>query len=487
MKVELWPIDKPVPYPKNARKISDQAIDKVASSIRAFGFRQPIVVDTEGVIVVGHARLLGAKTLGLQLVPVHCADNLTPAEIRGYRLADNRTNQETEWNTDRLCEELKDLMVQDFDLALTGFDPDEIAAYTIETTEGLTDEDETPAVPEIAITEAGDLWMLGNHRLLCGDSASIGAVERLMDGQKADLAVTDPPYNVDYEGKTKDKLRIKNDKMSDQGFVQFLRHVYAGLAVAVKDGAAVYVFHADTFGHHFRQQFINAGFHLSGVCIWKKQTIVMGRSDFHWKHEPVLYGWKNGASHAWYGDRKQSTVWEFDGPTRSDLHPTMKPVALIEYPLSLSSKSGDMVIDLFGGSGSTLIGCEKTGRSARLMELDPKYCDVIVRRWQNFTGKADQSVAKLYRLADKKRIVTLSCTATFSEFGRRYCRITRSRIEWRRNQANRQIIPRLQAPVPETETARRDSCRCDRRRRQPAAGQVLPRSRTPSRRSHRAH
>jgi P27 family predicted phage terminase small subunit len=380
MKVEMWPVDKPVPYAKNARKIGDRAVDKIASSIQAFGFRQPLVVDKNGVIVVGHARLMGAKKLGLKLVPVHRAESLTPAQIRSYRLADNRTNQETEWDTERLCEELKDLMVQDFDLALTGFDPDEITAYTVETTDGLTDEDETPAVPEIAITEAGDLWMLSHHRLLCGDSTSTDAVERLMDGQKADLAVTDPPYNVDYEGKTKDKLRIQNDKMSDERFVAFLRDVYTGLALTVKDGAAVYVFHADTFGHYFRQEFIDAGFHLSGVCIWKKQTIVMGRSDFHWKHEPVLYGWKNGASHAWYGDRKQSTVWEFDRPTRSDLHPTMKPVALIEYPLNLSSKSGDMVLDLFGGSGSTLIGCEKTGRSARLMELDPKYCDVIVRR-----------------------------------------------------------------------------------------------------------
>jgi DNA modification methylase len=277
--------------------------------------------------------------------------------------------------------------VEDFDLALTGFDPDEIAAYTVETTEGLTDEDETPAVQEFAVTEPGDLWTLGNHRLLCGDSTSLDAVDRLMDSAVADLAVTDPPYNVDYVGKTKEKLKITNDKMSDEAFCQFLVAVYSALATSVKSGASVYVFHADTLGHHFRQQFVNAGFHLSGVCIWKKQTIVMGRSDFHWKHEPVLYGWKDGASHAWYGDRKQSTVWEFDRPTRSDLHPTMKPVALIEYPLSLSSKSGDIVLDLFGGSGSTLIGCEKTGRYARLMELDPKYCDVIVKRWQDFTGK----------------------------------------------------------------------------------------------------
>src|SRR5881275_2096270 len=208
MKIEIWPVDKPVPYAKNARKISDQAVEKVASSIQAFGFRQPLVVDKKGVIVVGHARLMGAEKLGLKRVPVHRADNLTPAQIRAYRLADNRTNQETEWDTERLCAELKDLIVQEFDLALTGFDPDELAAYTVETTEGLTDEDEAPGLQEYAITEPGDLWIMGRHRLLCGDSTSVSAVERLMNGEKADMVFTDPPYNVDYEGYTEERLTI---------------------------------------------------------------------------------------------------------------------------------------------------------------------------------------------------------------------------------------------------------------------------------------
>jgi DNA modification methylase len=236
-------------------------------------------------------------------------------------LLDNRSHEEASWDLELLAAELGELQATDIDLSLTGFDQDEISGFLAKfdaTTEGLTDEDACPETPATPVTLPGDVWILGRHRLMCADSTSIDSVSRLMAGEKADLCVTDPPYGVDYVGKTKDKLKILNDSMSDDAFAQFLADAYATLATAVKDGAAVYVFHADTFGHHFRQQFINAGFHLSGVCIWKKQTIVMGRSDFHWKHEPVLYGWKEGHSHGWYGDRKQSTVWEFDRPSRSE-------------------------------------------------------------------------------------------------------------------------------------------------------------------------
>jgi DNA modification methylase len=303
---------------------------------------------------------------------------------------DNRSHEEAEWDFDLLGPELLELQDMAVDLSLTGFDEDEITGFlaTLDaTTEGLTDDDDCPEPPANPVTVLGDVWLLGRHRLMCGDSTNLDMVARLMAGEKADLCITDPPYGVSYVGKTKDKLKILNDSMSDVAFAQFLADAYVSLATAVKDGAAVYVFHADTFGHHFRQEFINAGFHLSGVCIWKKQTIVMGRSDFHWKHEPILYGWKEGHAHGWYGDRKQSTIWEFDRPTKSTDHPTTKPVALLEYPISLSSKSGDVVLDIFGGSGSTLIACEKTGRNARLMELDPRYCDVIISRWQSFVGK----------------------------------------------------------------------------------------------------
>jgi DNA modification methylase len=387
MKIEMWPVDKPVPYPKNARKISDQAVEKVASSIQAFGFRQPIVVDKEGVIVVGHARLLGAKKLGHKLVPVHRADNLTPAEIRAYRLADNRTNQETEWDSERLCEELKELMVQDFDLALTCFDPDEITAYTIQTTQGLVDEDQTPEVKDFALTSPGDLWMLGNHRLLCRDSTSIDAVERLMDGQKADLVFTDPPYNVDYQGYTEEKLKIQGDKMTPEQFQEFLSSVFSSYLWALKPGGSMYVCHPSSWQREFQGALERSDFEVRCQIIWAKNTFAWGFGRYKFQHEPIFYCHRRGQSDPWYGDKSQSTLWQEKKPAANRLHPTMKPVELIERALVNSSKAGDLVLDLFGGSGSTMIAAEKNGHLARLMELDPKYCDVIVRRWQDFTGK----------------------------------------------------------------------------------------------------
>jgi DNA modification methylase len=390
MKIETWPIDRPIPYARNARKIPQQAIDKVAGSIKEFGFRQPIVVDKEGVIVAGHTRLLAAQKLGLAEVPVHVASELTATQIKAYRLADNRVNQESSFDNDLLVLELAELKVEDYEFELTGFDPGELCALEALgnfTTEGLTDEDELPPIPELPLTVEGDVWTLGNHRLLCGDSTNTTHIERLMSGQQADLVVTDPPYNVAYQGKTKDALTIQNDRMGDRSFFDFLLKVYSNLLGIVKDGAGIYVFHADTEGLNFRRALVESGFKLAQCCIWVKQAMVMGRQDYHWQHEPVLYGWKPTGSHHWYADRKQTTVWNFNRPMRNGEHPTMKPVALIEYPIRNSSRPGDIVVDPFGGSGSTLLACEQNARSCRTMEIDPKYCDVMLERWANFTGK----------------------------------------------------------------------------------------------------
>jgi DNA modification methylase len=390
MKVETWPINRPIPYARNARKIPQQAIDKVAASIQEFGFRQPIVVDKQGVIVAGHTRLLAAQKLGLEQVPVHIASELSPTQIKAYRLADNRLALEASFDNDLLALELAELRLDDFALELTGFDPDELAtmeALGNSTDEGLTDEDEVPPTPETPVTAEGDLWTLGNHRLLCGDSTNLTHVQRLMNGQEADLVVTDPPYNVAYEGKTKEALTIKNDRLGDGAFFDFLFQVYTNLYTILKDGAGIYVFHADTEGLNFRRALIESGFKLAQCCVWVKQAMVMGRQDYHWQHEPVLYGWKPTGPHHWYADRKQTTIWKFDRPMRNGEHPTMKPLALVEYPILNSSRQGDVVVDLFGGSGSTLLACEKNARLCRTMELDPKYSDVILQRWTNFTGK----------------------------------------------------------------------------------------------------
>jgi DNA modification methylase len=389
MKVEIWPLDRVIPYAGNPRK-NAKAIDKVAASLKRFGWKQPMVVDAEGVLVVGHTRREGALKLGWTEGPVVVASDLTPAEVKAYRLADNRSNEDAEWDKNLLGLELEALKLEGFDLKLTAFDDDEItglAALLESTDEGLTDPDDAPAPSAEPVSVPGDLWILGNHRLLCGDSTVISDVERLMDGGLADLIVTDPPYNVAYTGKTKDALTIQNDSMSGESFYQFLLAVYTNLFAVAGDGAGIYVFHADSEGANFRQAMVDAGWKLAQCCVWVKQTMVMGRQDYHWQHEPVLYGWKPTAAHRWYTDRKQTTVWRFDRPSRSGEHPTMKPIDLVEYPLTNSSEAGNVVLDLFGGSGSTLIACEKTARRARLMELDPRYVDVIVKRWESFTGK----------------------------------------------------------------------------------------------------
>lgn len=386
--IEQWSIDRPIAYARNARKISDKAIDKIAASIKEFGWQQPIVVDREGVIIVGHTRLLAARKLQLTAVPVHVAEKLTDAQVKAYRLMDNRSHQETEWDFDLLAPELTELQDMSVDLSLTGFDAAEIdKLLEPESIAGLTDEDQAPEVAEQAITLPGDIWILGNHRLMCGDSVVLADVERLMAGSKADLVFTDPPYNVDYTGYTKEKLKIQSDKMTTEEFVAFLQGTFASYRVVIKPGASMYVCHPSSFQREFQNAIESAGFSVRAQIIWAKNTFAWGFGRYKFQHEPIFYCHVEGESDAWYGDKTQSTLWQEKKPAANRLHPTMKPVELIERALRNSSKAGDRVVDLFGGSGSTMIACEKTGRESSLMELDPKYADVIVKRWQDFTGK----------------------------------------------------------------------------------------------------
>ncbi len=414
MKIELWPVDQVIPYARNARTISETAVAKVAASIQEFGWRQPIVVDVHRVIVAGHTRLLAARKLGLKEVPVHIADNLTPAQIKAYRLMDNRSHDETSWDFELLGPELTDLQSLGFgNLELTGFDEKEIADFLAGATspgqEGLTPDDEAPALREAAVTQPGELWRLGDHRLLCGDAMVLADVKRVLAGARADLVVIDAPYNVNYEGGTKEKLKIQNDHMADGAFYQFLLKAYQNLAAVTKEGAGIYVFHADTEGVNFRRALVEAGWKLAQCCVWVKQTLVLGRQDYQWQHEPILYGWKPGAAHRWFTDRKQTTVWNFDKPARSPEHPTMKPVDLVSYPILNSSRNGDVVLDTFGGSGSTLIACAKHGREARLLEIDPKYCDVILRRWQEWSGeKAHNEEGRSFEEVSNDRLAAVA-------------------------------------------------------------------------------
>lgn len=386
--IDYRPIEALIPYARNSRTHSDAQVAQIAASIREFGWTNPVLVDGENGIIAGHGRVLAARKLDMSEVPVIELQDMSDAQRRAYIIADNKLAESAGWDDELLRLELGELKEMGFDLEFVGFDALELDdLFPTESKSGLTDDDETPEPPANPVSQAGDIWRLGNHRVMCGDSVSSDDVARLMEGYKADLIVTDPPYNVAYQGGTSDKLTIQNDSMSGEAFYRFLLDAYTAMFSVAKDGAGLYVFHADSEGMNFRKAMIDAGFKLAQCCIWVKQSLVMGRQDYHWQHEPVLYGWKPTGPHRWYNDRKQTTVWNFDRPSRNDVHPTMKPVALIEYPIMNSSRGGDVVLDLFGGSGSTLIACEKTGRHSRLMELDPRYCDVIVKRWQDFTGQ----------------------------------------------------------------------------------------------------
>lgn len=389
--IEQVSIDDLIPYARNSRTHSDAQVAQIAASIREFGFTNPVLIDAGAGIIAGHGRVLAARKLGLQQVPAIRIDYMTEAQKRAYVIADNKLALNAGWDNELLALELGELGDAGFDLSLTGFDDDELAALRIGVegeTEGLTDEDEAPETEARTVTVPGDVWVMGEHRLICGDSTRVDVLQNVTGGGKVDLLLTDPPYNVAYEGKTRDALTIQNDAMGDEQFRQFLRDAFTAADTVMKPGAVFYIWHADSEGYNFRGAARDTGWTVRQCLIWRKQSMVMGRQDYHWRHEPCLYGWKDGAGHLWASDRKQTTVLEFDRPARNAEHPTMKPVALFEYQMLNNTKGSDVVLDIFGGSGTTLIACEKHGRCARLVELDPKYCDVIVRRWQAFTGRA---------------------------------------------------------------------------------------------------
>jgi len=389
--IEIWPVSRLVPYDRNSRTHTDTQVAQVAASIIEFGFTNPILVDGTNGIIAGHCRLRAAQLLKLTEVPVIPLDHLSEAQKRAYIIADNKLAELAGWDEEMLKLELGELRNEEFNLELIGFSQEEIDDLLDRGEEGgkagLTDDDDAPDVAENPVSQPGDLWILGNHRLMCGDSVVLTDVERLMGGAKADLVFTDPPYNVDYTGYTKEKLKIQSDKMTTQEFVAFLQGTFASYRVLIKPGASMYVCHPSSFQREFQNAIETSGFSVRAQIIWAKNTFAWGFGRYKFQHEPIFYCHVEGESDAWYGDKTQSTLWQEKKPAANRLHPTMKPVELIERALRNSSKAGDRVVDLFGGSGSTMIACEKTGRESSLMELDPKYADVIVKRWQDFTGR----------------------------------------------------------------------------------------------------
>ena len=376
------------PWENNPRTHSADQINQIRRSIREFGFTNPLLIDESGLVIAGHGRVEAAKREGLTELPVIELQGLTEAQKRALLIADNQIATNAGWDENLLRLELDTLKDEGFDLSIVGFTDEELANLLADSLEeGLTDPDDVPEPPVDPVTVLGDVWLLSKHRVMCGDSTNIEAVEALCAGALVDIFLTDPPYNVAYEGKTKDALTIENDSMEDADFRQFLRNAFVAADAVMKPGAVFYIWHADSEGYNFRGACADTAWKVRQCLVWKKQSIVMGRQDYHWQHEPCLFGWKEGAGHLWASDRKQSTILEFNRPSRNAEHPTMKPVELFEYQLLNNTKGGDICLDLFGGSGTTAIVCEKNGRVARLMELDPRYVDVIVQRWQDFTGK----------------------------------------------------------------------------------------------------
>jgi DNA modification methylase len=388
-RIEHWPLDKLIPYARNPRTHSDAQVAQIAASIAEFGFNNPILVDTKAGIIAGHGRLLAARKLQLAEVPVIVLDHLTDAQKRAYILADNQLALNAGWDDDLLRAELAALQEEDFNVRIIGFDDEELARLLAaqDAAEGLTDEDAVPELPETPISTAEDLWILGRHRLLVGDATNQNDVSTLMAGDAADLVFTDPPYNVDYEGYTEKRLKIKGDRMSDAEFKQFLQAAFSSYRTFTKPGASMYVCHSSSWQREFQDALESASFEVRCQIIWAKNTFAWGFGRYKFQHEPIFYAHVAGEKDPWYGDKSQSTLWQEKKPAANRIHPTAKPVELVERALLNSSKSGDVVADLFGGSGSTLIGCERRNRKARLMEIDPKYADCIVRRYQQYTGK----------------------------------------------------------------------------------------------------
>ena len=400
--MQLVPITKLVPYVNNARTHSPEQINKLRSSLREFGFINPVIIDRDFGVIAGHGRILAAKEEGIAEVPCVFADHLTEAQKKAYILADNRMAMDAGWDEELLRVEIEALQAEAFDLSLTGFDEKELS--DLFKRDGDVQEDDFDVDAELekpTFSKSGDVWTLGRHRLVCGDSAKAETFDTLMQGRKANLVVTDPPYNVNYEGTAG---KIKNDNLADEKFYQFLFDAFSNIEKVMADDASIYVFHADTEGLNFRKAFADAGFYLSGCCIWKKPSLVLGRSPYQWQHEPCLYGWKKSGKHQWYADRKQTTIWEFEKTKKNTDHPTMKPIPLLAYPIQNSSMSNTLVLDPFGGSGSTLIACEQTDRDCYTIELDEKYCDVIVKRYIEQAGSADgvsvERDGKTYTFAD---------------------------------------------------------------------------------------
>lgn len=386
MEVRNLKIDEIKPYENNPRNNLD-AVDATANSIKEFGWQQPIVVDKDMVIIVGHTRYLAAKKLGYDTVPVVVASNLSDEQVRAYRLADNKTGELAEWDFKLLDTELQDIL--DIDMSDFGFELD------ISEDEEVKEDDFDEEVPEEPKSKLGQIYQLGRHRLMCGDSTNSESVKKLLGGVQADLLLTDPPYNVDYsskdfggkDSKTRINNQIANDKMTPDEFYKFLFSVFSNAKDNLKSGASFYIWFSDLATVEFNNAANNSGLMVKETLIWEKNNFVLGRQDYQHKHEPCLYGWVKGGSHSWYSDRKQTTILNFDRPLNSNFHPTMKPVALFDYEIKNSTKSGDVVLDLFGGSGTTVMACEQNGRNACVMEYDPKYVDVIIKRWEDFTGK----------------------------------------------------------------------------------------------------
>lgn len=385
MKAKEIPTADLIPYARNSRTHSDQQVTQIAGSIREFGFLNPVIIDEDKTIIAGHGRVLAAAKMKLEKVPCVQFSHLTDAQKRAYVIADNRLAMNAGWDEELLANEISDLFADDFELDLLGFDADELEnLLDLDTSENEVTEDEVPDPPADPVTQSGDLWLLGEHRLLCGDSTNADDVARLMDGAKADLWLTDPPYNVDYTGGT--GLTIQNDNMSDADFRSFLNQCFKAAFDVMKPGASFYIWHADSEGYNFRGSVQDCGERVRQCLIWAKQALVMGRQDYHWRHEPCLYGWKQGASHGWYTDRKQTTVLEFDRPKKSEEHPTMKPVKLFSYLIGNSTAPQGLVFDSFLGSGTTLVAAQQLGRKCYGMEISPQYCDVIIQRWEELSG-----------------------------------------------------------------------------------------------------
>ncbi len=385
-------IDRLIPYARNARTHSKEQILQLRSSLREFGFVSPIIVDKDLNIIAGHGRVLAAKAEGLTEIPCVFAEHLTDAQKRAYILADNRLALNAGWDEQLLAIEFGELKDLGFDLELTGFGLDEIEKLFAADGGEVQDDDFdlTAALEQAAFVLPGDVWTLGRHRLICGDATDVDTVKKLMDGRKANLVLTDPPYNVGFESSS--GLKIKNDSQKSEPFYNFLLSAFCSLADNLESGGSAYIFHADTEGENFRRAFREAGFHLSGTCIWVKDSFVMGHSPYQWQHEPILYGWLKTGAHKWYAGRSEATIWNFAKPRKNSDHPTSKPLELLAYPIKNSSQANGIVLDPFGGSGSTLIACEQADRICNMLELDEKYASVILRRYAEFKQNGGEDI-----------------------------------------------------------------------------------------------